>query len=115
MPTHSSPSCLSTLTLISPPLPISHRIALERTKKAREAIQLMGDLAVKLGYYSAEWVGGDESRGEGGEALTVIDKDEAWVFHVTSDDTGASAVWVAQRVPDGEVDLPLSPRPGLVG
>jgi dipeptidase len=85
------------------------RIALERTKKAREAIQLMGDLAVELGYYSAEWVGGDESRGEGGEALTVIDKDEAWVFHVTSDDTGASAVWVAQRVPDGEVPFP-SPR-----
>jgi hypothetical protein len=70
----------------------------------------MGDLAVKLGYYSAEWVGGDESRGEGGEALTVIDKDEAWVFHVTSDDTGASAVWVAQRVPDGEVGI-ASPPP----
>jgi hypothetical protein len=69
----------------------------------------MGDLAVQLGYYSAEWVGGDESRGEGGEALTVIDKDEAWVFHVTSDDTGASAVWVAQRVPDGEVMSSPSP------
>jgi hypothetical protein len=30
------------------------------------------------------------SMGEGGEALTVIDKEEAWVFHVMPDDTGAN-------------------------
>ena len=51
----------------------------------------------------SDWSGGDSSRGEGGETLTVIDKEEAWVFHVTSDDTGTSAVWAAQRVPDDEV------------
>lgn len=81
------------------------QIALERTKTARDAIQLMGDLATSLGYYSADWSGGDISMGEGGESLQVIDTKEAWVFHVTSDDTGTSAVWAAQRVPDGEVSV----------
>lgn len=81
------------------------KLALERTRTAREAIQLMGDLATSLGYYSADWSGGDLSMGEGGESLQVVDPMEAWVFHVTSDDTGTSAVWAAQRVPDGEVSV----------
>uniref|UniRef100_A0A7S3H5K0 Dipeptidase n=1 Tax=Spumella elongata TaxID=89044 RepID=A0A7S3H5K0_9STRA len=79
------------------------KIALERTTTAREAIQLMGDLAVELGFYPADWVGGDMSKGEAGEALTVVDKTEAWMFHVSGDDTGTSAVWVAQRVPPDHV------------
>ena len=58
----------------------------------------MGDLATDLGFYAADWSGGYASQGEGGEALTVIDKTEGWVFHVLADDTGASAVWAAQRV-----------------
>lgn len=37
------------------------------------------------------------------EGLTVIDPDEAWLFHILPDDTGASAVWVAQRVPDDHI------------
>lgn len=79
------------------------RIALERTKTAQDAIKLMGKLAVELGFYAADFSGGDASKGEGGEALTVIDPNEAWVFHVLADDTGTSAVWVAQRVPPGHV------------
>ena len=81
-------------------------VALERSKSAREAIQIMGDLATELGFYAAATgptVSVQESQGEGGEGLTVIDKHEAWVFHVSGDDTGTSAVWVAQRVPDGHV------------
>lgn len=83
------------------------QIALERAVTAASAIKIMGDLAVKYGFYAADWTGGDLSKGEGGEALTVIDKNEAWVFHVLADDTGTSAVWAAQRLPDGHVSIPL--------
>jgi dipeptidase len=79
------------------------KIALERTTTARDAILLMGALAEEHGFYAADWSGGDASKGEGGEALTVVDKTEAWVFHVLADDTGASAVWAAQRVKDDHV------------
>ena len=79
------------------------QIALERSTTARQAIQIMGDLATTYGFYAADWSGGDISLGEGGEALTVVDKTEAWVFHVLADDTGASAVWVAQRLEEDHV------------
>jgi dipeptidase len=83
------------------------QIALERAASAREAIQVMGDLATQYGFYSADWdvskYGPAHALGEGGEALTVIDKNEAWMFHIIPDDTGTSAVWVAQRVPDDHI------------
>jgi hypothetical protein len=79
------------------------QICLERAATARDCIQIMGDLAVQYGFYTADWSGGDMSLGEGGEALTVVDKEESWVFHVLGDDTHTSAVWVAQRVPDNHV------------
>lgn len=81
------------------------QIALERAVTAASAVQIMGDLATTYGFYAADWSGGDMSKGEGGEALTVIDKNEAWVFHVLADDTGTSAVWAAQRLPEGHVSL----------
>ncbi|EGZ04502.1 hypothetical protein PHYSODRAFT_536256 [Phytophthora sojae] len=78
------------------------RIALQRATTAREAVQLMGDLAVQYGYYGAVWEGADVYD-EAGEALTVTDTKEAWIFHILPDDTGKSAIWAAQRVPDGHI------------
>ena len=80
------------------------RIAMERCRTARCAVQLMGDLAIEYGFYGAVWTGDMMTvLGEAGEAMTVTDKEESWMFHILSDDTGASAVWVAQRVPEGHI------------
>ncbi|CAK4069974.1 unnamed protein product [Aphanomyces euteiches] len=80
------------------------RVAFERTKTARDAIKLMGSLAEQYGYYGAEWEGSEEELLiESGETLTVTDTKEGWVFHILPDDTGASAIWVAQRVPDNHI------------
>lgn len=73
-------------------------LAMERAKTAREAIQIMGDLAVKYGYK------------DNGEELSVSDTKECWVFEIVGPgplwEQGASepgAFWVAERVPDGHV------------
>mmetsp|Transcript_36582 Transcript_36582/g.74537 ORF Transcript_36582/g.74537 Transcript_36582/m.74537 type:complete len:519 (+) Transcript_36582:2-1558(+) len=34
------------------------------------------------------------------ESLIVTDTEEAWIFHILPDPSGASAIWAAQRVPD---------------
>ncbi|KAF0719436.1 Aste57867_1032 [Aphanomyces stellatus] len=78
------------------------RVALERTATARDAVLLMGNLAETYGYYGSGWDSLDPYGGAG-EALTVTDPTEGWMFHILPDDTGASAVWVAQRVPDTHV------------
>lgn len=68
------------------------RIALERCKKAREAIILMGSLIDEYGYYST------------GETLLIADKDEAWVFEMCAlPHEKYHSAWVAQKVPDGEI------------
>ncbi|CAK4080427.1 unnamed protein product [Aphanomyces euteiches] len=77
-------------------------IAMERATTARQAIEIMGDLAEKHGYYGATWSGPGAAMSSG-EALAVADTNEVWLFHIHPDDTGASAVWVAQRVPDNDI------------
>jgi len=68
------------------------RVALERCKTAREAIELMGELIMKYGYYGT------------GETLLVADPNEAWVMEMCGYDmNGTDGVWVAQRVPDDHI------------
>jgi len=70
------------------------RIALERCTNARDAIKLMGEMAVKYGY------------GDYGECLTVADKKEVWQFEIFG--AGAkynSAVWAAARIPDDHIGV----------
>ena len=89
------------------------QIALERASTARQAIEIMGQLVMEYGYYSATWdvakyppqLGIPYAEGEGGEALSVIDPNEAWMFHILPDDTGTQAVWAAQRVPDNHITV----------
>ena len=69
-------------------------VALERSKTARQAIMIMGHLAVQYGFYGAgEFEGTAESLG-------VTDPNEAWIFHILPNPTGKSAIWAAQRIPD---------------
>lgn len=64
-------------------------IALQRSKSAREAIQVMTDLVQTYGYYSS------------GETFSVADKNEAWVMEMIGKGPGSKgAVWVAIRIPD---------------
>ncbi|KAG6977582.1 hypothetical protein JG688_00000180 [Phytophthora aleatoria] len=81
------------------------KVALERCDSARCAIQVMGDLAVKYGFYSED--SGDPAKPDyvsAAETLGIADRyGEVWVFHVLTGPQNASAVWAAQRVLDTHV------------
>jgi dipeptidase len=66
---------------------------MERATSARQAIELMGNLAETYGFYGAGMFEGTA------ESLAVTDPDDAWIFHILPDPTGFSAIWAAQRVP----------------
>ena len=67
-------------------------VALERTSTARDAVVLVGSLIDTYGYYGT------------GETLLFADPCEAWVIEMCGYDmNGTGGLWVAQRVPDGEV------------
>ncbi|PKL55542.1 MAG: peptidase U34, partial [Methanomicrobiales archaeon HGW-Methanomicrobiales-6] len=68
-------------------------VALERCTKAREAVELVGGLIDTYGYYGT------------GETLIFADPKEAWVIEICSslDEADGAGLWVAQKIPDGEV------------
>lgn len=82
------------------------KIALERCKTARCAVQTMGDIAVEQGFYSADSgpVSAPAYAGSS-EGLVVIDATpgETWIFNVLTGRNNASAIWAAQRVPSDHV------------
>jgi len=68
------------------------RLALQRAKTAREAIDIIDDLTSRYGYYST------------GESFSLVDKNEAWIMELHPkgvDDKGI--VWAARRVPEGHI------------
>ena len=67
------------------------QIALERSKSAREAIQVMTDLVDKYGYASS------------GESFSIADKDEVWVMEMIGKGAEKGAVWIAVRIPDDAI------------
>jgi len=67
-------------------------IALQRSKTAREAVQVMTSLVETHGFYS------------GGETFSIVDKNEAWIMEMVGKGPGGKgALWVALRIPDGYI------------
>ena len=74
-------------------------IALQRARTAREAIEVIVDLAGTYGYCSS------------GESFSIADKDEVWVMDLigkgmkmeNGENVRKGIVWVARRVPDGYI------------
>ena len=64
------------------------QIALERSKTAREAIDVMTSLVDEFGYASE------------GESFSIADKDEVWVLEMIGKGAEKGAVWIAVRIPD---------------
>lgn len=78
--------------------------ALQRYKKAREAVQFIGDLCTTYGFLP--------SSGDGSEALVIADTEEAWVFEVfgvgpgwTPESKKPGAIWAAQRLSDDHATM----------
>ncbi len=67
-------------------------IALQRSRSAREAIQIMTNLTNEYGYCSS------------GESFSIADPNEVWIMEMIGKGAGRKGtVWVAMKIPDGMV------------
>ncbi|KGL54231.1 peptidase C69 [Porphyromonas sp. COT-052 OH4946] len=67
-------------------------VALQRSKTAREAIDVMTNLVKEFGYHSS------------GESFSIADKNEVWILEMIGKGKGRKgAVWVAVRIPDNAI------------
>jgi dipeptidase len=74
--------------------PELYRIALERARTAREAIQIIDELTKRYGY------------NDYGECFTFADPNETWHFEILGPGAGKlGAVWAAVRIPDDHVGV----------
>ncbi len=74
--------------------PELYRLALERAKTAREAIQVIDELTKKYGY------------NDGGECFTFADPNEVWYLEIVGPGNGkVGAVWAAVRIPDDHISV----------
>jgi dipeptidase len=67
------------------------KLATERAKTAREAIEVMTSLSEQYGY------------GSEGETFSIADPNEAWIMEMTGTGGQGGAVWVAIKIPDGTI------------
>ncbi len=67
------------------------QIALERSKSASEAIDVMTSLVAEYGYASE------------GESFSIADKNEVWVMDMIGKGAEKGAVWIAVRIPDDAI------------
>ncbi len=78
--------------------------ALQRFKKARDAVKFIGDLMTKYGF--------QPSSGDGAETLVVADTEEIWVLEIfgvgpgwTPESGKPGAIWAAERLPDDKATM----------
>jgi dipeptidase len=70
------------------------KIALQRCKTAREAIELIGKLAEEYGYADLA------------ECITLADPKEVWQLEIAGSGKGKpSSIWCAERIPDENVGI----------
>lgn len=85
--------------------------ALQRYKKAKDAVQFIGDLMTKYGFLP--------SSGDGSETLVIADTEEIWVLEIfgvgpgwKADSGKPGAIWAAQRL--GEDQATVIPNYSII-